>query len=60
MVFTVPISKTLAPPLSIYGDHKEIIMTTIDSMLIWGRRDKEFRGEFGPELKSKYIISNFK
>lgn len=50
-VSTMEISKTLAPPLRIYSDRKEILMTTVDSILVWNRKTKSFRGEFGPEIR---------
>ncbi|TRY79942.1 hypothetical protein TCAL_06008 [Tigriopus californicus] len=45
------IAKTLAPPLRIYMDRKEILLTTIDSILVWNRKSKVFRGEFGPQIR---------
>jgi len=51
IVSRVPIMKMLAPPLKIYSDERDAIMTTVDSMLVWDRRTKEFRGEIGPEIQ---------
>jgi len=60
VVSQVPISKMLAPPLKIYLDASDAIMTTVDSMLVWDRRTKEFRGEIGPDIpglaKNKHIM----
>jgi hypothetical protein len=36
----VSITKTLAPPLKIYADATDVVLTTIDSMLVWSRRSK--------------------
>jgi hypothetical protein len=52
----MPIMKMLAPPLKIYLDESDVIMTTVDSMLVWDRRTKEFRGEIGPDIQGKFII----
>ena len=44
------IANNLAPPLKIYADRSDIVLTTIDSILVWNRRTGCYRGEFGPEI----------
>lgn len=43
-VMKIPISKNLAPPLKIYADQYQVMLTTIDSVLVWNRRQKDFKG----------------
>ena len=50
-VSKMKIANNLAPPLKIYADRSDIILTTIDSILVWNRRTGCYRGEFGPEIK---------
>ena len=34
-----------------YADDREVVMSTVDSILVWGRKSKAFKGEFGPDIK---------
>ena len=49
-IIRISITKTLAPPLRISADDRDIIMSTVDSLLVWDRATKHFRGEFGPDI----------
>ncbi len=57
-VTRIPITKTLAPPLRIEADERDVVMSTVDSLLVWDRTTKRFKGEIGPEIDGIYNNNN--